>query len=350
MKNNERITWIDNARALAIISVVICHVTEGVFRLNIDNLPGYPLLKQITALTLFTVGRLGVPLFFFITGFLMLDREYDEEKTKIFYKSNFLNLLITTEIWILIYNIFNSVFYQEPFRLGEYLRNALFLKNTEISHMWYMPVILGIYITLPFVSQMIRGANRFIYLPLGVAFICFFVTPELNVILRAFGKGAVSAVLDLSFMGGVYGFYVLLGYYFKKHYAVLKKISTPVVLSVMVIMAGATVAVQWYSYRCGIKYNVWYNNATLAITALCLMALISKISAEKLVFKLLSRYSFAIYLLHNPVLKILNKWVPISSTILRFVFLLTATIGISLLLSVILCSRKRLSRYIFFSK
>lgn len=350
MDKKERISWIDNVRALAILCVVICHVTESIFGLNIDHLPRYPLMKQIAALSLFTLGRLGVPLFFFITGFLLLDREFDEEKTKLFYKNNLLNLLITAEIWILIYNIFNSVFYQEPFRMAEYLRNALFVRNTKISHMWYMPVILGIYITLPFAAKMLRGANRFINLPLGIAFICLFVTPELDVILRSFGKEPVSAVLDLSFMGGVYGFYVVIGYYFRKYDRALRKISSVVFLPVMIIMAGATVAVQLFAYHRGIGYNVWYSNATLAITAFCLMALISRIPVNSVFLKGLSKYSFALYLLHNPVLMVLNRCFTFSSTFFRFVFLFAATTGISLLLSAILCREKHLARYVFFSK
>lgn len=346
----ERIEWIDTVRALAILCVIICHVTECVFHLNMEYFPGYPLMKQIAALSLFTLGRLGVPLFFFITGFLLLDREFDEGKTKLFYKNNLLNLLITTEIWILMYNIFNSVFYQEPFRMEEYLRNALFLKNTNISHMWYMPVIFGIYMTLPFAAKMLHNANRFIFLPLGVAFICLFITPELNVVLRSFGKETVSAVLDLSFMGGVYGLYAVIGYYFRKYDCALRKISASVFCSMMLVMAGATVAVQLCSYHRGIGYNVWYSNATLAITAFCLMVLVSRIPVNCFLLNRLSKYSFAMYLLHNPILMVLNRCITFTSSFFRFVFLFAATTGISLLLSAVLCRERHLARYAFFQK
>lgn len=350
MGSRERVSYIDNLRALAIIFVVICHVTEKIFIFNIENLTSYPFIKQITALTLFTIGRLGVPIFFFITGFLLLGREYDEERTRRFYQNNLLGLLITTEIWIFLYNIFNSVFYQSPFHFDEYLRNALFVRNTAISHMWYMPVILGIYMMIPFVANMLRRANKLIMLPLGVAFIVLFLIPEVNVILNAKGIAPMYALLDLNFAGGVYGVYVLLGYFLKKYDSALKQIPRSVLLSVVVIMLGMTILFQWYSYRCGIAFNVWYNNATLIVAAYAFTILVSTLSLDCKVLKIVSKYSFAIYLLHNPVLKILDKLFAIPSSAQRFCFLFPATILISLFASMILCREKHLAKYGFFVK
>lgn len=91
--------------------------------------------------------------FSFLTGYLFLGRRFDEEYTALFYKRNLLGLLITVEIWIILYHAFNAWFYQIPFNLNELLRNMLFLKATNMSHMWYIPAILGIYLFIPFVSR-----------------------------------------------------------------------------------------------------------------------------------------------------------------------------------------------------
>ena len=143
----------DLLRALAILCVILVHTTERIYQFNLEEMVHYSLQRKSFALTLFTIGRMGVPIFLFLTGYLLLSRNYDKEYTAVFYKRNFIGLLITVEIWIILYNIFNSWFYQIPFSMNELLRNMFFLKATNMSHMWYIPVILGIYLFIPFVSQ-----------------------------------------------------------------------------------------------------------------------------------------------------------------------------------------------------
>lgn len=80
----KRILWIDNIRALATAFVVLCHVTESIYSLNTEGMDMLADEQQVIALSMFTLGRLGVPMFFFLSGYLLLDSEYDGNKTKIF--------------------------------------------------------------------------------------------------------------------------------------------------------------------------------------------------------------------------------------------------------------------------
>lgn len=55
----------------------------------------------------FTIGRLGVPLFLFLSGFLLLQKQINDEKDIFtFYKKNLISLVIANSIWVIIYNIF----------------------------------------------------------------------------------------------------------------------------------------------------------------------------------------------------------------------------------------------------
>ncbi len=109
----QRVIWLDYARALAIICVVITHTTERVYNLSAAELLQNTGYSRIFAISMFTIGRLGVPIFFFLTGFLVLGKEYNGEKAINFYAQNVGGLLITTEIWILLYNVFDTCFYGE---------------------------------------------------------------------------------------------------------------------------------------------------------------------------------------------------------------------------------------------
>ena len=84
MNNESHIKWIDLARAIAILGIVLCHATEGIYSLNLDYMFGISTRSAAFAFSSFTVGRLGVLQFLMITGYLLLDREYDTEISPIF--------------------------------------------------------------------------------------------------------------------------------------------------------------------------------------------------------------------------------------------------------------------------
>lgn len=67
MYKNKRIFWIDVARSLAIISVVLCHIVESVYSLNLESMSGVSRHERICALSLFSIGRLGCNLTEYLT-------------------------------------------------------------------------------------------------------------------------------------------------------------------------------------------------------------------------------------------------------------------------------------------
>ena len=219
----ERKGWIDYARVCAVFCVVLCHATESFYgavvrgEARIDT--GLWMLEN----TLFTVGRLGVPLFLAITGALLLGRELEPGK---FYRKSLFPLVGTTEIWIVLNYVFVCVFQDVEFSLADLVCEMLFLRTLELSHMWYMPMIIGLYLALPFLSMAVRGAKgpgafRLPYLA-GVA--AFLVIPTVNVFLAEAVPGGTPLKLKLDFdlLGGVYVLYLLGGYFIAQ--GVLEKI------------------------------------------------------------------------------------------------------------------------------
>ena len=105
-----RIIYLDIARTFAIIFVVLCHSVELIYKMNLQGWISISLNARIFKTIVFTLGRIGVPLFLFLTGYLLLNRKYDNDADiKKFYKKNLLPLIVTTEVWILIYNIYNYI-------------------------------------------------------------------------------------------------------------------------------------------------------------------------------------------------------------------------------------------------
>lgn len=110
------------------------------------------------------------------------DHEYEYERMIRLEKNNVLGLVITTEIWIVFYNCFNAWFYQSPFNGKILIENMLFIRPTDMSYMWYMPVIIGIYLFIPFVVNGMNHTNaKSLLIPLSVTFFVLFVIPIVDV-------------------------------------------------------------------------------------------------------------------------------------------------------------------------
>lgn len=96
--------WLAVVRATAILCVVLCHSVETFYHpVLLGQLQVFFPLWNIENL-LFTIGRIGVPLFLATIGALMLPRDYPDVSA--FYKKSLLPLFLTTEIWIFCNYIF----------------------------------------------------------------------------------------------------------------------------------------------------------------------------------------------------------------------------------------------------
>lgn len=71
MENKVRIGFLDVVRTVAIFLVILNHCTETVYHLNYDSMIAFSKGVRLFALSNFTLGRVGVPLFLFLTGYLV---------------------------------------------------------------------------------------------------------------------------------------------------------------------------------------------------------------------------------------------------------------------------------------
>ena len=299
-KEKARLEWIDLLRVIAICCAVLCHATEGVYPLNYDMMAGVELPSRIFIFTAFTFGRMGVPLFLMISGYLLLDREYPREAIQKFWKRNWLHLTICTEIWFILYGVFLSFFLRKAFDPLRMLREILFISKIDLSHVWYMPMIIGLYLLIPFAARALKGIEtRMLRWPFLFFAAYAFGFPLIQLLNNNLGGASLSLQMSLGFSGGTYGLYLLAGYLIRK--GCMKKIPAWVLRTVGIASAAAGIALQilLYTYRSG--YNIWYDSPFLLISGACIFELVSrkqKIPCRRVVF-FISRYSFGIYLIHN---------------------------------------------------
>lgn len=355
----KRIEWLDIARSIAIVMVVLCHAVESTCVLSDANWDSTTIIYRLFRIVGFTLGRLGVPFFLFLSGYLVLNKPIETyEQIKSFYKRKFGGLLLTVEIWNVIYYFFMMIHFEREWDTLSFIKQLLFLENSGLSHMWYMPMILGIYLAMPFLTFLVNKFSfKEIAFPLSIAGFISFVLPSLNIVLKIVAPEieSLNSILYMDYMGGVYGVYVILGYYvYRKE--LLKKVNTYVIAAVSFITFLAMVYMQYWTYAEGSGYNIWYNNIILLIFSLCLFELLMRsknIQWNKSIVKVtatISKISLGIYFLHKPIQFILLRvdiFKNINKIILSIIIFILSSI-LSIAISVIITKSKILKKLLMF--
>lgn len=217
-----RVEWIDLVRAIAILTVLYIHATDGIYIISSDAILNYTVFSRVFNFASLFIGRIGVPFFLMITGYLLLDRSYNDERVRKFWTKNCKGLIIVTVIWSIIYAI--SL---EFIATGSSQINVSEAGNLFFSHMWYMPMIIGMYLSMPFVSAALERFDSTTIWHATIAFsLLAFLLPFITLVLDMHGIKNVNIQYCLGFSGGVYGIYIILGYLVKqgqfKHYDNIK--------------------------------------------------------------------------------------------------------------------------------
>lgn len=310
-KEDGRNISLDIIRTVAIIFVVLNHSVESFFKLEeYDYAVSYNSMDNSGIMLLFTLGRLGVPLFLMLTGYLLLNRDYDKPGAiKKFWLNNLLSLIITWEIWLFLYNIFLSLHNNSPFDITGWIRQMCFVDQPDITHSWYLPMIIGIYVFIPFIAKGIKNAPKYsLYIMLAVCYAALFIVPSINIFYNAFEIEPLVLKANPIFWATYNGTFLLLGHLINIRKNAPKYLP---VLDAAVCITGIWVSVwlQIYLHARGSQYNIWYSFFTLPPVAYCLFDLLRMIKPTKgiIFIKRISICSFGIYLIHRPLQMYLER-------------------------------------------
>jgi len=312
--SNKRILWLDYARAFAIFSVLLVHSAEYAYALKPEEILKLGTVSSLIRLASIVVGRLGVPIFLMLSGYLLLDRDYTTaDKIKSFYKKNLLPLVLTVEVWVVIYYAYLIVFSKQKFVFIDFIKDLLFLKDNAFGHFWYMPVIIGIYIALPFVANAIKNIDlKIIAIPLAVLCFAVFIIKTVSIFDTACGwKLNLTKKVFTDFSGGLYGAYVLMGYFVKKK--AFSKIKTWLLAAGAVLSAVFTGFTLMYSLRSGYDYHLWYDFAGVFLCSVFIFEMFSRMNSENRIVIFFSKFvtsvsvlSLGMYFMHKPILSFIR--------------------------------------------
>jgi len=351
--SNERIQWIDLSRCVAILCVIACHCIRTFYDYNVGFMQALSFPSQIFACSVLTIGRFGVPLFLMITGFLLLDRNYDNQKTVRFWKFKVKHLWICAIFWAIVGELFLILILHKNIPLEDIFFGILFLKPLSLSYFWYMPMIIGMYILIPFVANALKEYDLDVIIKPTVFFaILVYLLPFIISILKFNGIKGLSVELSLGFSGGTYGLYLIMGYLIKKGY--FKKIKTHLLSLIVIISSIGFVLLEIYYFHAGFKLHIFYESPFIFVCAVCLFELFSRLKNIKfynLIYKI-SIYSFGIFMIHD-LYQMLFKPVFLNLSInnpLKFILLYVIVFALSMITVFIISKIPKFGKYVLLMK
>ncbi len=157
--------WADLIRVLAIYLVVVIH-TSG----QLTGAWGKVSLAQWLMADIYGgIARVGVPLFFMLSGFLLLPRS---ESLSDFYRKRVLKIAIPFVVWSVIYISIDCAG-KPGVCTWNYLLPYILLRKS-FFHLWFLYTLLGIYFVMPVLRLIVRpGVNRTFLWYLMVLWIIF---------------------------------------------------------------------------------------------------------------------------------------------------------------------------------
>ncbi len=325
----ERIFYLDEVRAIAILLVLLAH-TIKYFPVNINYLTSPTLLSYLA------ISRMGVPLFFMLSGALLLNKEYSISQ---FIKKRFSRVLIPAVFWYII--LFLSVAYANAFNF-----NLINVWIYDAPFPWFVCAIIGIYLLMPVFNSFIKeygtkGAEYFLLL-----WIIFIILTNFNLTQEYY--------VTLIFQNfGVFMGYVVLGYYLTNKQFNIYSLPMAIFCAIIFIIC---VAINIYNalnfttivYIESISIIIQCSALVLILRYLSKFASLNPKSAlsklhgfiEKsfigIIIYTLSICSYTIYLMHEHIINLLLQYYPITTFNLvpaAFLLLAIGSLAVAVILS-----------------
>lgn len=279
----------DILRVISMIMVIIIHIANVYCRsFGMISTKSY-----LISLIFNTICRVSVPIFFMISGTLLLDREFNKSK----YLKRVIKYVILIVVWDIIYLVW------EYFYLGiTYDKLYMLIIDPYRAHLWFLYTILVLYAIQPLLKLIMDKSNNVVKTILLTIWIILSLASMLNPYIAKF-------FTIFSYIG-----YFIIGKYlydFIKKYD-LRKYSLTLII-IMIICYSISI---WMNYSLSISLNQFYNlffayrTPFIMISSFALYILIisnyQKDNLNKL-FIGLSDLSLGVYLIHGIFLDITVK-------------------------------------------
>lgn len=197
----KRYEYMDWLRVIAIITVVGIHVLSKIINTESPEAWEWKLANAIDSAL-----RWCVPVFFMLSGALLLTRKPDEPVWS-FLKKRLAKAFIPLLFWSGVYLLYRILEQGRSYTIGEAL--TLFLTDDIYYHLWFLYTIIGLYLMAPFLRILVDRMSKRTFEYFLLFWVIFSVLmPFVNKFLGfdiAFGAGMFEPYIGY-FMLGAYLF------------------------------------------------------------------------------------------------------------------------------------------------
>jgi len=308
--NNERLEYLDTIKSVAIFFVCFYH-----FNTLSSNFLDNPSLTTYFHYFITGVASAGVPIFFLVSGALMLNRGYDLKK----HIKKSINISILTIVWAVITLVILIPIFNDSYNFISFAEALWNWKQQRINHLWYLPTLVIIYLLFPIIKEIYDKKDKRI--------LCFFLV---TVFIFTFGNVFLSILanltewfLNINYLEGSFNFFNIFnpfdGFY---AYSVVYFIVGGLLLTwlkndkvkysnILLLFTVAFTTTLLFLYGIVLSFSnnkvydtVWggYDTIMTLIMALCIFVLASKGKIRNLAFakliKIIGTNTLGIYFLH----------------------------------------------------
>ena len=205
----KRIIYLDVLRITATFSVIVLHVSASLFSGFSPDSYEWQILNIYDSLV-----RFCVPMLVMISGVLFLS-PYREISVKILYQKYIKRIVCASVFWSALYAIYSSSIY----RVFSSERMMFFFRNFVLGHyhLWFLYMILGLYIIVPFLKKITADKKLTEYFLLWSMILTIIVPSAL--LLPFLGTHVISQILDklyIKFFLG-YSVFFVAGHYISQY-------------------------------------------------------------------------------------------------------------------------------------
>ena len=204
MIEERRFVHLDLLRILACFSVVMLHSSAQFwYDLPVND------VNWLVANSYNAVSRFGVPVFVMLSGALFLSPQREIGLKKL-YLHNILRLVVLYIVWHVLYGLFDCCSFTWSLLSPQDILREIFAGR---YHLWYLPMLAGIYMLLPVLRSWISHARKENLQYFLLLFFIFQIGKETCLALRQsdgvnFLWGMVKPDMACGYLG-----YFVLGYY-----------------------------------------------------------------------------------------------------------------------------------------
>ena len=292
-------------RCIAVFFVIFNHTSSYGFYLFTKYNPNN--IRYWCYLVISLFARLNVPMFFSISGALLLSRKYEHESVETIYFKRIKKVLLSLFVFSIVYIVQDNLFLQSQKSLIEYF--VLFYNSSVKYHLWYLYAYIAFLGSLPIIRPLVWNLDKKIFHYIFILNIIYNFIPIIEYLftkttLKLYSQIEINYVLSNIFIFPILGYY--LEYILDVDSFGKKKLLSLWCFNILTILIQAYATTVRGMDTNMLRPNIcsWYMNSFKLINVACVFITVKKITGHynnKIVNSLannVGKLCFGIYLLH----------------------------------------------------